>query len=169
MTAKRTVANYLWFLREELLHDIASYAYVAGDMMGDESHGSHQVFDVVEDGNVELATRQLTMAHAECEELLYPYVKVGSAEELELSNDYEAPDVYGFELHLPEGVAHNTVTLLKELLHEYMICRVLGEWMAVTLPAAAENWRRRQEEAVTKMRRTLRWRHTPLRRSKSVF
>ena len=57
----------LVFRREQLLYDIGNYAFVEGDLLGDDAeHIAHQVKDIVEDGNVDRVTRVLNLAHTEC-------------------------------------------------------------------------------------------------------
>lgn len=167
---RQPVTNTLVFLRDELLYDISSYSFVTGDIMpAEEEHQRHQVFDVAQDGNKDLATRMLNLAHAECVESLYPYTKAPCIKDEELDDKLEVPERYEIELALPKEFSRTTVVLLKELIHDYFVCRVLGEWLGTTYPAAQPYWKERLEELKTRMKQALLGRRKPLRRKQSMF
>lgn len=135
---KRTVR--LKFLRSELLYDIKNYAYIEGDVMGEEKqHAQHVLMDVGETGNVDRVTRILAVVHAAVIELLYPWTKAEAMEE-EIDDHMFAPEEYMVELHVPEDVSRTTMHLLSRLIHEYMVYRVLADWLSITNPQAAANW-----------------------------
>lgn len=164
------VRNVLVFLRDELLYDIGNYAFVTGDIMPvDDGHPKHQVFDVAQDGNADLATRVLNLAHAECAEGLYPYTKVPCIEDEELDDKLAVPERYEIELSLPKGFSRTTVLLLRGLIHDYFVCRVLAEWLGLTCPTAQPFWKERLELLTGRMRRALLGRRRPLRRGQSMF
>lgn len=168
--ANQTISNKLIFLREELLLDIANYAFVTADIMPvEDEHLKHQVFDIAEDGNEELATRVLNLAHAECVENLYPYTKIPCIRDEELDDKLISPDKYEIELNLPKQFSRTTVLLLRELIHDYLVCRVLLEWMGITCPSAQPFWRERLEEISSRMKIALLGRRVPLRRGQSMF
>lgn len=165
-----SVKNTLVFLREELLYDIENYTFVTGDIMPvEDEHLKHQVFDVAQDGNEDLATRVLNLAHAECVESLYPYTKTPCIQDEELDDKLVVPERYEIELALPKQFSRTTVLLLKELIHDYFVCRVLVEWLGVTDPTAQPFWKERLEELKARMKRALLGRRKPLRRGQSMF
>lgn len=167
---RQTVTNTLVFLRDELLYDISSYSFVTGDIMPTEDeHQRHQVFDVAQDGNEDLATRMLNLAHAECIESLYPYTKVSCIKDEKLDDKLAVPERYEIELALPKEFSRTTVVLLRELIHDYFVCRVLGEWLGTTYPTAQPYWKERFEELKTRMQQALLGRRKPLRRKQSMF
>lgn len=163
------VVNTLVFLREALLYDISNYAFVTGDIIQDAGHFVHQVFDVSEEGNEDIATRGLNLAHAECVECLYPYSKIPCIVDEELDDRLVVPDRYVIELSLPEQFSRTTVLLLRELVHDYFVCRVLVEWFGITYPPAQPFWKERLEELAGRMKRALLGRRKPLRRGQSMF
>lgn len=165
-----TVVNTLIFLREELLLDIENYTFVTGDIMPvEDEHLKHQVFDVAQDGNDELATRVLNLAHAECVESLYPYTKTPCIQDEELDDKLVVPEQYEIELSLPVQFSRTTVLLLRELIHDYFVCRVLVEWLGITCPTAQPFWRERLEQLKERMKIALLGRRKPLRRGQSMF
>lgn len=163
-----TVRNVLVFLRSELIYDIENYAFVTGDMMPEE-HARHQVFDVARDGNEDLATRVLNLAHAECVESLYPYTKTPCIQDEGLDDKLVVPEQYEIELALPKQFSRTTVLLLRGFIHDYFVCRVLVEWLGTTYPTAQPFWKERLEELKAGMKRALLGRRRPLRRGQSMF
>lgn len=167
---EQTVSNTLVFLREELLFDIENYTFVTGDLMSaEDEHMKHQVFDVAQDGNEDLATRVLNLAHAECVESLYPYTKTPCIQDEKLDDKLVAPERYEIELALPKQFSRTTVVLLRELIHDYFVCRVLVEWLGTTCPSAQPFWKERLDILMAKMKRALLGRIKPLRRGQSMF
>ena len=139
---QQTKTVTLTFKRSELLYDVENYSFVEGDIMETENeHARHQVFDIGQSGNVNRVTRVLNLTHAECVEMLYPYTKEEISDEQEALDDIlVAPEEYHIVLTLPEDFSLSTVKLLKHLIHEYLICKVLADWMSITNPSSKANW-----------------------------
>lgn len=167
---EQPIKNTLVFLRDELLYDIENYTFVTGDLMpAEDEHLKHQVFDVAQDGNEDLATRVLNLAHAECVESLYPYTKTPCIQDEELDDKLVVPERYEIGLALPKQFSRTTVLLLREFIHDYFVCRVLVEWLGITDPTAQPFWKGRLEELKARMKRALLGRREPLRRRQSMF
>lgn len=167
---KATQSVALNFGREELLYDIKNYAFVTADIMPTEDeHQKHQVFDVGEEGNADLATRLLNLAHVECVESLYPYTKTPCIQDETLDDKLVAPSQYEITLSVPSQFSRTTVLLLRELIHDYFVCRVLMEWLGTTYPSAQPFWKERLEQITARLRRALLGRRKPLRRGQSMF
>lgn len=161
----------LTFKRPELLYDVENYSFVEGDIMrADDAHARHQVFDIGQDGNVDRVTRVLNLAHSECVEMLFPYTKEVVPDEQEaLDNKLEEPKDYNIVLNLPEDFSLSTVNLLKNLIHEYLVCKVLADWMSITNPASQANWEGKIEEQKGKIRTSLMSRMGKVRRKLKPF
>ena len=135
---KRTVR--LKFMRDQLLYDIKNYAYVEGDVMGEEKqHAQHVLVEIGEEGNEDRVSRILAVVHAACIELLYPYTKQEPIEE-EIDDRLFAPDEYVIELNVPTTMSRTTLHHLSKLIHEFMVYCVLADWLSITNPGAAANW-----------------------------
>lgn len=161
----------LAFKRAELIYDASNYSFVEADIMpeGDECR-RHQVFDIGQAGNVDRVTRVLNIAHAECVEMLYPYTKEEIPEEQEALDDVlKEPETYEIELTLPETFSLTTLRLLEELIHEYLVCRVLADWMSITNPESEANWQRKFTTLREKIRTALVSRTKMTRRKLSPF
>ena len=133
----------LKFVRKQLLYDIENYAYVEADVLKDageqKRHARHVLAEVGEEGNVDRVSRILATVHALVIDMLYPYTKVEPIEE-EIDDVLFAPDAYVVELHVPLSMSRTTLHLLSRLIHEYMVYRVLADWLSITNPDAAANW-----------------------------
>ena len=161
----------LTFRRGELVYDAGNYSFVEADIMpeGDECR-RHQVFDIGQDGNVDRVTRVLNTAHAECVEMLYPYTKEEIPEGQEVLDDVlKEPEIYEIRLSLPETFSLTTLRLLEELIHEYLVCRVLADWMSITNPESEANWQRKFTTLREKIRTALVSRTKMIRRKLSPF
>lgn len=192
----RTKTVKMTFKREELLYDIRNNAYVEGDVMQAKTeHDRHQVQDIGEDGNIDRVTRLLDLAHAECEEALFPYTKEDVEQETEMDDTptYVEPTAdaggtvadmemftddttaskptgdYVIRLLVPDEYSKTTVRLIVRYIHEYMVCRVLSDWMSITNPPAAANWKAKQDEALEGMREAVNFRTGRIRRTQTPF
>ena len=164
----------LVFYRAELNYDIESYAYVEGDVMivAREEHERHQCIDVMQDGNENLVTRILTLASDEVVEALYPYSKDPVVEGEEFTDELEAPERYELKLTVPETMSRTSVQYLRSLIHDYLVSRVLWEWMKLTNianPHSKANWEQMVETLKTNMKSAVRWRTKPLRLGQHPF
>ena len=76
--------------------------------------------------------------------MLYPFTKSTPIEE-EIDDCLLAPEEYVIELHIPIDVSRTTIHLLSRLIHEYMVYRVLADWLSIMNPNAAANWAAKAE------------------------
>ena len=160
----------LLFRREQLLYDIGNYAFVEGDLLGEEAeHVAHQVKDIVESGNVDRVTRVLNLAHHECEELLYPYTKTALGHGVVLDDTLACPDVYEIVLTVPNTFARTTVELLRDSVHEYLVCRVLQDWLSLTNTPGAAAWDEKLAGIKSKIQQSLLSRRRYVRRKLKPF
>lgn len=161
----------LTFKRTELLYDAENYSFVEGDIMkADDEHARHQVFDIAAKGNIDRVTRVLNLAHAECVEMLFPYSKEEIPEGQEAMTDVmTAPEEYHIVLNLPDGFSLTTLKLLTHLVHEYLVCRVLADWMSITNPGSQANWEEKFRELKTKIQTSLVSRTRKIRRKCKPF
>lgn len=161
----------LAFRRSELIYDAGNYSFVEADIMpeGDECR-RHQVSDIAQEGNVDRVTRVLNAAHAECVEMLYPYTKEEMPDGLGALDDaLIEPEVYEIRLSLPDGFSLTTLQLLEHLIHEYLVCRVLADWMSITNPESEGKWERKFAGLREKIRTALVSRRGKVRRRLKPF
>lgn len=169
-----TVLVRLKFRRDELLYDIKNYAYVESDIMTDErqgsviSHAQHQLADIGEEGNVNRVSRILSLVHAEVIEMLYPYTKREPIEG-ELDNILVVPSEYTILMRVPKTMSRTTTRLLEKLIHEYMVYRVMSDWLSITNKDAAVGWRERAEETKAEIESVKNLRRKAFTRKISLF
>lgn len=166
----KTKLVFLIFHRKELLYDIENNSYIQGDVMKvKDEHERHQVMDVGQDGNVDRVTRILNLAYQECVDMLFAYTKADVFEESSLDNTFGAPEMYKMRLLVPEDFSKGTVALLKNLIHEYMVCRVMEDWMSITNTEAQPIWKNKLEEIEGKITSCMNARGGRVRRTQTPF
>ena len=170
MIPERNKLVVLKFKRQELLYDCKNYAYIEGDVMKtDDDHDRHQVFDIAEEGNVDRLTRVFDLAIAECIEFCYPYSKVDVDELTEMDDELNETVEYVINLKVPDDFSQTTVNLLEKYIHEFLVCRALGDWFTITYPDKAAAWLAKAEDAQEKITETLNHRITRVRRTLNPF
>ncbi|MBP5545712.1 MAG: hypothetical protein J6X59_00310 [Bacteroidales bacterium] len=165
----------LRFIREQLLYDIKNYAYVEHDIMpetnglpGAINHARHQTADIGEEGNVDRVSRVLTLVMSEVVDMLYPYTKEAPVEE-EVDDVLQVPISYEMLMRVPDTMSRTTIHYLCNLIHEYMVCRVLADWLLITNPQAASAWQLRAEAAKTEINSAKNQRRGPMVRKMYPF
>ena len=166
----RTFNVQLSFHRKRLLYDISNYSFVEADVNSPDLQSVlHQVYDICEDGNIDRVNRILQLAHAEASEMLYPYSKIPCTEDEVVASDVLTPDSYVIKLALPESFSDTSLKLLSNLIHEYLVCRVLADWLSITAPSLSEKWAMKIATIVEKTQALINSRRTPLRRKLAPF
>ena len=156
---QQTKTVTLTFKRSELLYDVENYSFVEGDIMETENeHARHQVFDIGQSGNVNRVTRVLNLTQEEI-----------SDEQEALDDILVAPEEYHIVLTLPEDFSLSTVKLLKHLIHEYLICKVLADWMSITNPSSKANWEEKIMSIRAKIQTSLMSRKGKIKRKLKPF
>lgn len=138
---KATRKVSLVFHRKQLLYDIKNYAYIEGHVWGeDNQHAQHTLVEIGEEGNVDRVNRILGVAHAAAVEMLYPYTKEEPEEDEVICDRMWTPTDYNIEMTVPVTMSRTTLHLLNRLIHEFMVARVIYDWLSITHPEAARNW-----------------------------
>ena len=167
MKEKDKIEVSFTFDTSELMYDIKNYAYIEGNIMPDDER-KYQVRDIDEDGNKHRVTRVLNLAYAECVEMLYPYTKtnINSAEK---DNFLELPDIFRIEMIANCGFSQTTINILSLLIHEYMVNRVIADWLSINKPESQANWEFKLEETRYKIKSTISNRRGPVKRRLQPF
>ena len=132
--------------RDDLLTDIADAAYLVADVEeGKETpHRLHQTFDICEEENLPHANRLLDLAFTEARCLLLPILEGGRG---------GRPGKHlTLHLILPAAGGFILESRVREAVREFIVSRVLNQWLSVTLPASAEAWRRRGDELASSLK-----------------
>lgn len=138
----------LKFGREELLYDLKNYAYIEGHVWGEENqHAQHTLVEIGEEGNIDRVNRILGVVHAAAVEMLYPYTKREVSDNDVIDDKIWTPKDYKIEMDVPAAMSQTTLHLLNRLIHEYMVSRVMYDWLSITHPEASKNWLDKAYEA----------------------
>lgn len=135
--------------KKALLYDIANLAYVIADTGEDSNHILHKVRDICEEGNIDRVSRVLGLAYTHVLSVLSPIIE---NHDRDLDKDYSViPHNYEIKFKT-EREFHFRLTpekklKIKECVHEFMVCMVLADWLGIVLPAAADVWKFRMQEA----------------------
>lgn len=147
-----TLKVTLTFLREQLLYDIKNYAYVESHVMPPETeHAKHMVADVGEEGNVDRVTRVLDLGVSLCREMLYPWAK-REIENTEYDDTFAERKQYVITMNVPSTMSQTTLAFVERLIHEYLVCRGVADWLSITNPQKAETWLAKAAEAESEIR-----------------
>ena len=143
----------LGFHRDQLLYDIKNAAYIEGSVMEPETpdHNRHMVQDIGEEGNVDRVTRILDLQVAVCRETLYTLTK-HDAHKFELDDKFKEQKMYGIVLKVPTDFSQTTLNLLEKLIHEYLVDKVLEDWLGTTYPSKAQLWHEKGETIMKQIR-----------------
>lgn len=146
-TQEEKRAVVLRFRRENLDYSIGNMAYVESHVMSEEAEcRKHVVADILDEGNRDRVTRILGVIHAGVIEMLYPFTKIGAVEE-EIVDDIWEPEEYLIEVHVPETFSRTSLHYLSRLIHEYMVYRVLSDWLSIAGDPNSASWRMWIEKA----------------------
>jgi len=138
---KATNKVTLVFHRAQLLYDIKNYAFIEGHVWGEENqHAQHTLVEIGEEGNVDRVNRILGVVHAAAIEMLYPYTKQEPIENEVICDCMWIPTEYPIVMNVPTSMSRTTLHLLNRLIHEFMVARVIYDWLSITHPDAARNW-----------------------------
>lgn len=143
--------------KKALLYDIANMAFVIADTGDVSNHKLHRVRDICEDGNIDRVSRILGLAYADILAVLLPVI---SMPRLDVNRDNSAtPHDYEICFRKDAAIRYSLTKerqlKIKETAHEYMVCMVLADWLAVTYPEAADVWKFRMEGAMDMLKETV--------------
>ena len=108
-------------------------------------------------------------SYSECVEMMYPYTKEPCNSEEEQNNELVEKEEYVIRLLVSDDFSKSTVTLIANLVHEYMICRVLEDWMSITNPSSQSNWGAKLDNIQEQIRGHLNARCGRVRRTQTPF
>lgn len=134
----------------EVLYDVSNMAWVQGDLIDshDYDHVRHLVQDIIEDGNRDRVMRVMRLAFAEAEGMLQSWSKIRFSGSVYLDNEPEDEDEDELVmlLSVPAKTDRGTIELILQLVNEWLVCRVLQDWLSITWPEGASVWATKIEE-----------------------
>ena len=139
--------------KKALLYDIANLAYTIADNGEPGDHCLHRVRDICQDGNIDRVARILGLAYADILSILLPLITTPA---INIDRDFSSsPHDYEICFRNDESLKFRLTNerklKIKETAHEYMVCMVLADWLAITFPEAADVWKFRMDDALNSL------------------
>jgi len=184
LVTKKTKKN-MTFKLEDLYREIANIAYVAADvaLTADNHHRLHQTFDICEEANIERINNLLALAAEEAVNTMHnaqcimhnlnsmhnaPSMHNAQCIMINFDSDLTTQDL-GTILTADNGQRKTGNCKYRELIREFLVCRVLHGWLSVTLPESAKMWHERAEALLDRLRSISMGSIGPLTRRLSPF
>ena len=140
--------------RNEILYDVNNISFVTSDLM-EQGEAKHQVADVGQKGNVDWATRIMNLSFREVVEALYPFAKTAVEDGYTKDDTFTENSTYSVELNVVDDFSQTTADLIVELIHNFMVYRILYEWFIITSPDRAKEWETKYLETLRDIRNKL--------------
>ncbi|MCH5225071.1 MAG: hypothetical protein J1D77_03690 [Muribaculaceae bacterium] len=168
-SGKREAA--LGFKRSQLLYDIKNLGFIEGDVLEPEQYHTRQrIQDIGERGNVDRVTRIMDLSVAHCTEKLYPFTRREIRRAPTVIDDRLREDkIYWIVLRVAADFSETTLIYLEKLIHEFIVSRVLYDWLSITNPSKREIWREKMEELEAEIMKSLKKRQGRVRRGLHPF
>ena len=161
----------LGFKRSQLLYDIANCCYIEGDLLGrEEFERARMIQDVAQAGNVDRVTRIIDLSVSQCVERMYPFTRRELMRDRSMRDDVlENEQEYWIGLRVPEDFSETTLDYLEKLIHEFIVCRAMEEWMSITNTGKREIWGEKARNMEAELLGSLKRRRGRVRRPCNPF
>ncbi|MBR1792084.1 MAG: hypothetical protein IJ764_00380 [Bacteroidales bacterium] len=155
--------------RSELIYDIQNRAMLVA--RGFDSGDNFKDISLMQPGDdendLDMLARSLNTAFDDIAEALFAFCKTSAEDGTERDDSISLPESYILQLTIPDDYSDTSVRRLVNIMHEYMVCLALADWLTATYPAAAEQWIVRKDQAINNLRRTVQKRIRRVRRTMS--
>jgi len=135
----------------------------------EEGKGKSLVTDAGEEGNVDRITRVLNRVFNEVEQCLYSMTKVQITDNLTATDEFTVPTSYVLTLTVPYEFSTTSVNAIKDAVHEYMVDKVIADWMSIVKKDEAALWEEKGQSELDKIKHYMAQRTWPIKRKMSVF
>lgn len=171
MNTKNSITAIIEINKDKIFDEIAKRtSYIGAKSKDDKDYD--RIF--VSDENEEFFETIFNLAHSECKEFLFQFTKEEMFPDFKQEADtidgvlQETSD-YNITLSLPKHFSHTTITLLTNLINEYITCRLLSEWIMITQPESHVYWIERCSMIKKQISIAMTSRTEPLRRTLRPF
>lgn len=156
--------------RCELLCTMEEVAFITADAMVnvDEKMRS-TIQDLTQEGRIGRVTTCMNKAWGELLHALTAYTKEGLKEDNVGNNHYREPENYSVVLKMPISFSENSIPIVTDTMHAYIVNRTLAQWFAVVKKDEAVIYSSMAEDDLVKLKRYLNTRVTTQRVRMSVF
>ena len=154
-------------LKEELYGDIESAAYIYADSLPvDEKEGGHEkhnIYDIIQEGNIQTTARLLDQAIEDCKETLFALTKHklhGSEFDtnewrIMTGSPVNDQDAYYLAMIVPDDIPDGTAHTLMTYAHKYIVNKVLEQYLIIVHPDGAERFAALALDAEERMERAV--------------
>jgi len=154
----------LLYNRKDILYDIANCVWIEGEVMQADELRQRVMRDITDKDNLNRVTQLLDLAYSEAVEMLYPYSKEAIDQPQVAHKTSDDDDVtYVIQLSLPYGFSATTIHLLDKLVREYLISRVVSDWMTMTNVEGSYKWTEKTQAIADKICKCKSSRRKPVR------
>lgn len=143
----------LEFKRQELVYEISNLGYIIRDSSKRETPDEgRNIADIEATGNVDRISRLLDLAYADVLRILSAFVD-HKVETDAYGNDIQQdPDSYFVMITLKHNMPGTTENLLRIYIHEFMVDKVMGEWLLTVAPDKATTWLEKSQAMETNIK-----------------
>jgi hypothetical protein len=127
--------------RQELLYEIGNNGYIIRDSVKRETPDEGKnIADINASGNADRISRLLDLAYADVMRMLSAHVDHRVDTDAYGNDIQQDPDSYFVMITLKHDMPGTTENLLRIYIHEFMVAKVMGEWLSVVAPEQAAVW-----------------------------
>ncbi len=131
----------LEFKRQELVYEIGNLGYIIRDSSKRDTPDEYKnVADINANGNTDRISRLLDLAYADVMRILSAYVDHKVDFDAYGNDIQQDPDSYFVMITLKHEMPGTTENLLRIYIHEFMVAKVMSEWLSVVAPDKAGAW-----------------------------
>lgn len=165
--------------KNSILEQIAKKTSYIGDKMQSQQDAYDRIF--VTDADSEFFEEMFELAHSECVEMLSPYIEsnvlrlckdnIDNVVTDGIDDQEQMPETVdcNIKLCLPEGLSQSTVNLVEKQVNDYIVSRLLAEWMMTSNIESHSYWIERYSAIRKQIGTTLTTRTIPVRRQLRPF
>ena len=141
--------------KKALLYDIANMAFTIADCGDPANHSLHRVRDICQDGNIDRVARVLGLAYSNILSALLPLLETPPKLDPNRDNSASPHDYYIYfrkRGNLRFLLTKERELKIKETAHEFMVSKVMYDWLGIVLPMAADVWKERMEHLLASLK-----------------
>ena len=140
--------NNMKILSSEVIADLRSAAWLEQELHPElDRHRRHQMADICESDNMDAVWRILAVGIAELRFILLRILVPSLLPQT--VNCLETPDSWTFDVRYP--LPSDSLTYLKEKIHEYLVALVMADRMEIIMPVASDVWRDRADSVLAEL------------------
>ena len=150
---KQKIHKTLVLQQEELVQDIRNSAYIVADAVKtDNPDDRGRIRDIAELNNREKMFRWIDLAVGMVTNFLTLWSARYDRNNTLVSDRYKELPSYHIHMEVPKGFPQNTFVYVKDLAHEFVVAKVMYEYLKHIFPDAAAVWKETMDDLEEKLR-----------------